>query len=75
MDYEEAMDAFPENSLRLQKMYDSWDEMMDAYMMGYQFGQGIWRLRRIRPQRSGAVTMKCSKIPATVPMSWTGIWS
>ena len=40
MDYEEAMDASLENSLRLQKMYDSWDEMMDAYMMGYQFWQG-----------------------------------
>lgn len=40
MEYEEAMDASLENSLRLQKMYDSWDEMMDAYMMGYQFWQG-----------------------------------
>lgn len=40
MDYEEAMDASLENSLRLQKMYDSWDEMMEAYLFGYQFWQG-----------------------------------
>ncbi len=40
MDYEEAMDASYENSLRLQKMYDSWEEMMDAYLLGYQFWQG-----------------------------------
>lgn len=40
MDYEEAMDASLENSVKLQKMYDSWDEMMDAYMIGYQFWQG-----------------------------------
>lgn len=40
MEYEEAMDASLENSLALQKMYDSWDEMMDAYLLGYQFWQG-----------------------------------
>lgn len=40
MDYEEAMDASLKNSLILQKTYDSWEEMMDAYMMGYQFWQG-----------------------------------
>ncbi len=40
MDYEEAMDASLENSLRLQEMYDSWDEMMEAYLFGYQFWQG-----------------------------------
>lgn len=40
MDYEEAMDASLENSLRLQKMYDSWDDMMEAYLFGYQFWQG-----------------------------------
>ncbi len=40
MEYEEAMDASLENSLALQKMYGSWDEMMDAYMLGYQFWQG-----------------------------------
>lgn len=39
MDYEEAMDASLENSLRLQKMYDSWDEMVEAYLFGYQFWQ------------------------------------
>lgn len=40
MDYEEAMDASLENSLRLQKMYDSWDDMMEAYLFGFQFWQG-----------------------------------
>ena len=40
MTYEEAMDASLENSLVLQGMYDSWEEMMDAYMLGYQFWQG-----------------------------------
>ena len=39
MEYEEAMDASLENSLRLQKMYDSWDEMVEAYLFGYQFWQ------------------------------------
>ncbi len=40
MEYEEAMDASLENSRNLQKMYSSWDEMMDAYMLGYQLWQG-----------------------------------
>lgn len=40
MSYEEAMDASLENSLDLQGMYDSWDDMMDSYMLGYQFWQG-----------------------------------
>lgn len=40
MDYEEAMDASLKNSLNLQKMYGSWEEMMDAYMLGYQFWRG-----------------------------------
>ncbi len=40
MDYEEAMDASLENSLILQKMYDSWEEMMDAYLLGFQFWKG-----------------------------------
>lgn len=40
MDYEEAMDASLENSLILQEMYDSWEEMMDAYLLGFQFWKG-----------------------------------
>ena len=40
MTYEEAMDASLENSLALQKMYTSWEDMMDSYMLGYQFWQG-----------------------------------
>ncbi len=40
MTYEEAMDASLENSLILQEMYSSWDEMMDGYVLGYQFWQG-----------------------------------
>ncbi len=51
MDYEEAMDVSLENSLRLQKMYDSWDEMMDAYLMGYQFWQGDLEITEDSPTR------------------------
>ncbi len=40
MTYEEAMDASLENSLILQQTYSSWEEMVDAYMLGYQFWQG-----------------------------------
>ncbi len=40
MDYEEAMDASLGNSLILQEKYESWEEMMDAYMLGYQFWKG-----------------------------------
>lgn len=40
MSYEEAMDASLTNSLKLQGLYDSWEEMMDSYMLGYQFWQG-----------------------------------
>lgn len=51
MDYEEAMDASLENSLRLQKMYGSWDEMMDAYMLGYQFWQGDLEITEDSPTK------------------------
>ena len=51
MDYGEAMDASLENSLRLQKMYDSWEEMMDAYMLGYQFWQGDLAITEDSPTR------------------------
>jgi len=40
MTYEEAMDASLANSLNLQKLYDSWEEMVEAYLWGYQFWQG-----------------------------------
>ena len=33
------MNASLENSKNLQQMYSSWEEMMDSYMMGYQFWQ------------------------------------
>ena len=39
MTYEEAMDASLENSLILQKMYSSWDDLVTSYLAGYQF----WR--------------------------------
>lgn len=39
MSYEEAMDVSLRNSLRLQKMYSSWEEMVGSYMLGYQFWQ------------------------------------
>lgn len=38
--YEEAMDASLENSLVLQSMYSSWDEMMEGYLLGFQFWLG-----------------------------------
>ena len=31
------MDASLENSLILQQMYSSWEEMVEGYMLGYQF--------------------------------------
>lgn len=38
--YEEAMDASLENSLVLQSMYSSWDDMMEGYLLGYRFWLG-----------------------------------
>lgn len=40
MTYEEAMDASLANSLNLQELYGSWEEMVEAYLLGYQFWQG-----------------------------------
>lgn len=40
MTYEEAMDASLANSLNLQELYGSWEEMAEAYLLGYQFWQG-----------------------------------
>lgn len=37
MTYEEAMNISLENSLLLQKKYSSWDELINSYMLGYQF--------------------------------------
>lgn len=37
MTYEEAMDASLENSLILQQMYSSWEDMMEGYMQGFKF--------------------------------------
>ena len=51
MDYEEAMDASLENSLVLQKMYGSWEEMMDAYLLGYQFWKGDLAITEDSPTR------------------------
>lgn len=49
MTYEEAMDASLENSLILQKMYSSWDEMVSAYLLGYQFWQSDPCLTEMSP--------------------------
>ncbi len=49
MTYEEAMDASLENSLTLQKMYTSWEDMVDSYMLGYQFWQGDLALTEDSP--------------------------
>ncbi|MDE6844551.1 MAG: DUF1266 domain-containing protein [Lachnospiraceae bacterium] len=51
MDYEEAMDASLDNSLALQKMYGSWEEMMDAYLLGYQFWRGDLMISDDSPTR------------------------
>lgn len=40
MTYEEAMDASLANSINLQELYGSWEEMVEAYLLGYQFWQG-----------------------------------
>lgn len=39
LSYEEAMDGSLQNSLILQKKFASWEEMIDSYMLGYQFWQ------------------------------------
>lgn len=39
MTYEEAMDISLEISLILQEKYSSWDELMNSYILGYQFWQ------------------------------------
>lgn len=49
MTYEEAMDASLENSLSLQEMYTSWEDMVDSYMLGYQFWQGDLALTEDSP--------------------------
>lgn len=49
MTYEEAMDASLENSLVLQKLYPSWEKMVDAYMLGYQFWQSDPALTEYSP--------------------------
>lgn len=40
MTYEEAMDASLANSINLQELYGSWEEMVEGYLLGYQFWQG-----------------------------------
>ena len=35
--YEEAMEGSLQNSLVLQKQFSSWEEMLNSYMLGYQF--------------------------------------
>lgn len=49
MTYEEAMDASLENSLVLQEMYSSWDDMVSAYLLGYQFWQNDPCLTEMSP--------------------------
>lgn len=51
MTYEEAMDASLTNSLKLQELFDSWEEMMDSYMTGYMFWQGDLMLTDDSPTR------------------------
>lgn len=49
--YEEAMDASLENSIILQQMYSSWDEMLNAYLVGYQFRRNDLMLTDDSPTR------------------------
>ena len=49
--YEEAMDASLTNSLKLQELFDSWEEMMDSYMTGYMFWQGDLMLTDDSPSK------------------------
>lgn len=51
MTYEEAMDASLENSRILQKLYSSWDEMMEGYLLGYQFWQDDPDVREDSPTK------------------------
>ena len=51
MTYEEAMDASLTVSLKLQELYDSWEEMMDGYMAGYMFWQGDLMLTEDSPSK------------------------
>lgn len=49
MTYEEAMDASLENSIILQQMYSSWEDMVSAYLLGYQFWQSDLALTEYSP--------------------------
>lgn len=49
MTYEEAMDASLENSLILQEMYSSWEDMVQSYLLGYQFWKGDLALEEDSP--------------------------
>lgn len=49
MTYEEAMDASLENSLVLQEMYSSWEDMVQSYLLGYQFWKGDLALEEDSP--------------------------
>lgn len=49
MTYEEAMDASLENSLILQEMYSSWEDMVQSYLLGYQFWTGDLALEEDSP--------------------------
>ena len=51
MTYEEALDASLENSIILQKMYSSWEDMVSAYLLGYQFWQSDPALTDMSPTK------------------------
>lgn len=72
MTYEEAMDASLENSLMLQGMYSSWEEMMDAYMIGYQFWQGDLAITEDSPtlKRYHFYEMLCEMPDGPYSLDW-----
>ena len=72
MTYEEAMDASLENSRTLQKMYSSWEEMMDSYMLGYQFWQGDLALTDDSPtlERYGYYEMLRKQADGPYSLDW-----
>ncbi|MCM1145303.1 MAG: DUF1266 domain-containing protein [Blautia sp.] len=72
MTYEEAMDASLENSRVLQQMYSSWDELMDSYMLGYQFWQSDPCLTEDSPtmQRYGYYEILCEMDNGPYTLDW-----
>lgn len=70
--YEEAMDGSLENSLLMQQMYSSWEEMVASYMMGYQFWQGDLIISEDSPtmERYHYYEMLCERADGPYTLDW-----